>query len=115
MRTPTYGQLYFGPTPLDDYGPRMQARLLDQAGADLLSPLQFAKIARIEGVMHITGLEYYLRGRKGTPNKHKQSWLCALQPADALPFLDRIHVPDVGGFGVDDLDDELTIHDLDTR
>lgn len=112
LREPARGSLYFGPTPLDDYGPRMQARLLDPSGADLISPLQFAKIARVEGVMHITGIEYYLRGRKGSPQRYKQSWLCACRPEDALTFLDRIHVPDYTGFG-SDTDDDVSPLNLD--
>lgn len=101
LREPVRGQLYFGPTPLDDFGPRMQARLIRPDGDDLILPLQFAKIARVEGVMHITGIEYYLRGRKGSPERWKQSWLCASQAEDATPFLDRIHTPIVTGFEYD--------------
>lgn len=99
------GHLYFGPTPLDDFGPRMQARLLDRAGEDLILPLHYAKIARIDGVMHIAGIEYYLRGRKGSPERWKQSWLCAHRPEDAWPILERVRVPSVTGFSdEDDLD-----------
>lgn len=102
LREPVRGQLYFGPTPLDDFGPRMQARLIRPDGDDLVLPLQFAKIARVQdGVMHITGIEYYLRGRKGSPSRLKQSWLCVSRAEDALPLLHRIRTPLVTGFEYD--------------
>lgn len=106
LRAGVKGWLYFGPTPLDDFGPRMQARLLGPDRNDLILPLQYARILRIEGVMHIAGVEYYLRGRKGSPERWKQSWLCAHDPNDAFPILDRIKAVSATGFE-DDPDDPV--------
>lgn len=108
LRESVAGHLYFGPTPLDDFGPRMQARLVDQQGEDVILPLHYAKILRVDGVMHICGIEYYLRGRKGSPERWKQSWLCTRKPEDALAILDKVRVPTVTGFTDDDMiEDEL--------
>lgn len=107
LRKSTHGSLTFGPTPLDDYGPRQQARLLDGDGADLIHPLQFARILRMDGVIHIAGIEYCLRGRKGSPRKHKQSWLVCRSPEDAEPILSKLKVVNVSGFSDADLGDEF--------
>lgn len=113
LRESVKGWLYFGPTPLDDFGPRMQARLLGPDHSDLILPLQYAHIKRIEGVMHIVGVEYYLRGRKGTPERWKQSWLCAFEPSDATPFLDKLRTGSVTGFDDDDQSEpEITLDHL---
>lgn len=109
LRKSVQGWLYFGPTPLDDYGPRMQARLLGPDKADLILPLQYARILRMDGVVHIAGVEYYLRGRKGTPERWKQSWLCAHDPLEALPILDRIKTVSVTGFDDDPPEPEITL------
>lgn len=65
----TTGQLYFGPVPLDDYGLRMEARLITPEGQDLILPLQYAQIRRIQGVIHIVGKE---------PNQEQSGGLAAI-------------------------------------
>lgn len=107
LRQSVFGWLYFGPTPLDDYGPRQQARLLNKDGADLISPLQYARILRMDGVIHIAGVEYYLRGRKGSPQKYKQSWLVCRKPEDAIPLLAKIDVVRATGFSDEEMADEF--------
>lgn len=85
------GLLYFGPVPIDDYGHRMEARLLDRPGGkDLILPLQFAQILRIQGVMHLTGKEYFGRGLKSKVQVWNQSWMCCHDPLDAQHLIAKV-------------------------
>ncbi len=104
MRTPARGWLEFKRSPLDSYGARWEAHLLDrQGGKDVIPPIRYARLHRVDGVMHIIGRE-----EGGRPNTKaasvpwKQSWLCALDPADALPFLERVRVVRATGFSPED-------------
>lgn len=98
------GLLYFGPVPLDDYGHRMEARLLDRPGGkDLILPLQFAQIRRIQGVMHLAGKEYYGRGPKSRVQVWGQSWMCCHDIADAQQLLAKVQLQGVAAlFGDED-------------
>jgi hypothetical protein len=100
LRKPVHGWLEFKRTPLDSYGPRMEAHLLDrQGGRDLIPPLRYAQIRRVNGVMHIVGREEGGRGStKASSRPLAQSWLCALDPADALPLLGRVRITSITGF-----------------
>ncbi len=91
-RQPTRGWLQYKQVPLDDYGPRWEAHLLTEAGGkSLLRPLNWARLRRVEGVMHLVGREDCGRGsKKSTPLWRPQSWMCAADPADAGPFLERL-------------------------
>lgn len=87
----TRGWLHFDRVPLDDYGPRMEARLLtEHGGADLILPLQYAAIRRVSGVMHIVGKEYFSRSTKGKVEVWRQSWMCATDLEHAHQLLDRV-------------------------
>ncbi len=58
------GWLEFKRSPLDSYGPRMEAHLLDRPGGkDLIRPLYYARLVRIEGVLHLAGREREGRDR----------------------------------------------------
>lgn len=104
LRQAVRGWLHFARTPLDDYGPRFEAHLLDsKGGKDLVPPLRYAQLRRVDGVMQIVGREE--GGRKNTKVKSvplKQSWLCALEPADAEPLLARVRVVSATGFSAED-------------
>ena len=109
LRQPAYGWLQFKRSPLDSYGPRQEAHLLDKPGGkDLILPLYYARLARIDGVMHLTGQERIGRNAtKASSRRVNQSWLCALDPADALPLLSRVHITSATGFGPEsDFDDD---------
>lgn len=102
------GWLEYKRSPLDSYGPRMEAHLLDRPGGhDLIRPLYYARLVRIQGVLHLAGRER--EGRNNTKAKTRpvsQSWLCALDPADALPLLQQVRVTRVSGFDPQDDEDE---------
>lgn len=102
------GWLEFKRTPLDSYGPRMEAHLLDQRGGkDVIRPLYFARLVRIDGVMHLAGLEREGRtNTKASTRPVKQSWLCVLDPAEAAPILNRVHIKRASGFAEDDPNDD---------
>lgn len=101
----TKGWLYFGPVPLDDYGQRMEARLLNaHGGTDLILPLQYAQVRRMEGVMHITGKEHYGRGSKGRVEVWRQSWMCAHDPQEAQALLHRVKATGLAAIFGDDKD-----------
>ena len=69
------GWLHYRPAPVVEYTPSMQAFLTDgRDGKELLLCLTRARI-RIDTVIGISGTEYFLRGRKGRPERWKQSWL----------------------------------------
>lgn len=109
QQVPAHGWLEFKRSPLDSYGPRMEAHLLDKRGGkDLLLPLYYARLARIDGVMHLAGQERIGRtNTKASSRRVNQSWLCAQEPADALPLLTRVHVVSATGFGPEsDHDDD---------
>lgn len=113
-----HGWLQFGRSPLDSYGPRMEAHLLDKPGGkDLIRPLYYARLVRIEGVLHLAGRER--QGRDNTKASTRpvgQSWLCALDPADALQLLQRVRVDRATGFSPeDDMDDSDPYSPLDNR
>lgn len=77
----------------DDYGRRTVAQLVAGQGSheDLIPPLQGVQIRRIDGVMHLVGLEKVgSDGRHERGHRFKQSWLCATDEAQALTFLDRV-------------------------
>lgn len=77
----------------DDYGRRTVAQLVAGQGSheDLIPPLQDAQIRRIDGVMHLVGVEKVgYDGRHERGARFKQSWLCAGDEAQALAFLDRV-------------------------
>jgi hypothetical protein len=101
----TTGQLYFGPVPLDDYGLRMEARLITPKGQDLILPLQYAQIRRIQGVIHIVGKEYYGRRTKSKVVVWRQSWMCTNEPQEAHKLLSRVQASGMAViFGDDDED-----------
>lgn len=115
---PVQGWLEFKRSPLDSYGPRMEAHLLDQRGGkDLVLPLYYARLARIDGVMHLAGQERVGRSNtKANTRRVNQSWLCAMDPADALPLLERVYVVKASGFSVDgDQDEDDPFAPLDYR
>jgi hypothetical protein len=97
------GWLEFKRSPLDSYGPRWEAHLLDQQGGrDIIPPMRYARLHRLDGVMHLVGQEE--GGRKNTKASSrpwKQSWLCALDAADAQPLLERVHVTCATGFSAE--------------
>jgi len=112
------GWLEFKRSPLDSYGPRMEAHLLDRPGGkDLIRPLYYARLVRIEGVLHLAGREREGRSNtKANTRAVSQSWLCALDPADALPLLERVHVTRASGLGPeDDMDDSDPFAPLENR
>lgn len=98
------GWLEYKRSPLDSYGPRMEAHLLDRPGGkDLIRPLYYARLVRIEGVLHLAGRER--EGRDNTKASTRpvgQSWLCAFDPADALQILRRVRVNHATGFSAED-------------
>ena len=104
LRAGVRGWLVFQRAPLDDYGPRWEAHLLNtQGGKDLIPPLRRAQLRRIDGVMQIVGSEE--GGRPNTKAKSvplKQTWLCALDPADAEPLLARVRLTSASGFSAED-------------
>ena len=58
QQVPAHGWLEFKRSPIDSYGPRMEAHLLDRPGGkDLILPLHYARMACVDGVMHFTGHE----------------------------------------------------------
>ena len=69
-----------------------QGRVVGQGShEDLIPPLQGAQIRRIDGVMHLVGLEKVgSDGRHERGHRFKQSWLCATDEAQAMAFLDRV-------------------------
>ncbi len=89
---PVRGWLQYKQVPLDDLGPRWEAHLLTMAGGKpLLRPLNWARLRRVEGVMHLVGREDCGRqSKKASPAWRRQSWMCAFDPADARPFLQRM-------------------------
>lgn len=91
-RQPVRGWLQYKQAPLDDYGPRWEAHLLEAAGGQpLLRSLHWARLRHVEGVMHLVGREDAGRQtKKSSPLWQRQSWMCALNPADARPFLLRM-------------------------
>lgn len=91
-RPPARGWLQYKQVPLDDYGLRWEAHLLTAAGGQpLLRPLHWARLRRVDGVMHLTGREDCGRGsKKASPLWRPQSWMCALDTADAVPLLQRM-------------------------
>lgn len=53
---------------------------------DLVPPLYRAQLRRVAGVMHLAGWERLSRGtQKAKATDERQSWLCAVNPADAVP------------------------------
>lgn len=104
LRHGVRGWLLFARTPLDDYGPRWEARLLDaRGGRDLIPPLRHAQLRRVDGVMHIVGREEGGRpNTKASSRPLKQSWLCVLDPADAEPLLGRVRIETASGFSPED-------------
>jgi len=82
--------------------------LLDRTGGkDLIPPLYYARLVRIGGVMHLAGRERAGRGNtKASTRPVGQSWLCALDRADALPLLERVRVDRASGFSPEDDSDE---------
>lgn len=110
LRQAVHGWLLYKRTPADDYGPRWEAHLLDRPnGKALTLPLFRARFARVDGVLHIVGTEEGGRtNTKARPSLWKQSWLAAQDPADALPFLDKVSLSSATGFSpeADHLDDD---------
>lgn len=108
LRSFVRGWLEFKRTPEDSYGPRMEAHLLNQRGGkDLIRPLYYARLLRIDGVMHLAGKEREGRANtKASTRPVNQSWLCATDPADGLQILDRVYVHRASGFGEDDPNDD---------
>lgn len=111
------GWLEYRRSPLDSYGPRMEAHLLDRTGSkDLIPPLFYARLVRIGGVMHLAGRERVGRGNtKASTRPVGQSWLCALDPAEALSLLERVRVHRASGFSPDDDFDDDPYAPLDNR
>lgn len=100
--------LTYKQSPLDDHGPRFETHLVDRAGKALILPLYWARIRRIEGgVMHLAGTEEGGRtNTKARPERYKQSWLCAVNPADAMPLLDRVYITARHGYDPEADNDE---------
>ena len=71
---------------------RGEARLLDvKGGRDLIAPLQWARVRRVDGVLHLAGKQDYGRPNlKAKPVWRSQSWLCAYTQEDAEEFLARM-------------------------
>lgn len=115
LRNGVYGWVEFKRSPLDSYGPRMEAHLLDRTnGKDLIRPLYYARLRRIDGVMHLAGREREGRNNtKANTRPVSQSWLCAFDPADALPLLAKIHVHSPAGFSPDEEYDDDPFAPLD--
>lgn len=93
-RQPMLGWLVYQQVPLDDYGVRWEAHLLeDRGGKPLLLSLQWARLRRVDGVMHLVGREDCgRRSKKASPVWRPQSWMCAFDPTDAQPLLQRMQV-----------------------
>lgn len=108
------GWLDYRQSPPDDYGPRWEAHLrATPGGPDLLVPLLWAKVRRIDGVLHLAGREEC--GRRNTKAKSElrhQSWLCAINAEDAEPLIARIRL-NTFGFSDGDSEDDLRITPLD--
>lgn len=104
LRKPAHGWLEFVRIPSDSYGTRWEARLLHtRGGDDMIPPLSWARVLRIEGVMHLAGIEENARkSTKAQSQPERQSWLCANSPADALPILGRVQLPDPLAFSPED-------------
>ncbi len=115
LRRGVAGMLTYKQSPLDDHGPRWEAHLINpESGKALLLPLYWARLKRIEGgIIHLAGIEEGGRqNTKAKPMRYKQSWLCALNPADALPLLAKVHVTSVSGFDPEDdnAEDDDALH-----
>ncbi len=96
LRRAAYGWLEFARSPLDSYGPRWEAHLRIERGGheDAIPPLHYARVLRVDGVMHLIGRENLGRGNtKAKPVWKQQSWLCAIDPAHAMPLLDKVWLP----------------------
>ena len=91
-RPPTHGWLQYQQVPLDDYGVRWEAHLLGgRGGKPVLPSLHWARVRRMDGVMHLVGRENCGRAsKKATPIWRLQSWMCVFDPADAQPMLERL-------------------------
>lgn len=92
------GWLHYRRAPLDEGTPNMQAFLTDgRTGQELLLPLNRAVFLRVDGVTHLAGVEYFLRGRKGRAQRWKQSWLCVPegQEEEAVRRIQRITAPPI--------------------
>ncbi|RYH67815.1 MAG: hypothetical protein EON54_03745 [Alcaligenaceae bacterium] len=104
------GWLDFRRVPPGAYGPSFEARLLDsRGGRDRLPPLYWARILRIDGVLHLVGKEDCGRPNiKARPDMRYQSWLCASDPAAAAPFIARVKEEIDDGYGYNDLPTQWT-------
>lgn len=93
-RPPVRGWLQYKETTIDTYSPRWEAQLLEaQGGRSVIPTLYWARFRRIEGVMHLVGREDCGRGgKKASPLWRPQSWMCAFDPADAAPMLERLRL-----------------------
>jgi hypothetical protein len=80
------GYLVLGPDAYREYS---QARLIDEQGADVLSPLIHARVTQIKGRdgMLIEGVQQRAKGRKSVHND-KQAWWCQ-SPPQVAPLADR--------------------------
>jgi hypothetical protein len=77
----------------------------DRGGHDIIPPIYYAHLRRVDGVMHLVGREEI--GRPNPKAKVRlvaQSWLCAIDPAEALPLLRRVVIDSVTGFSPEDDD-----------
>lgn len=77
----------------DDYGRRTVARLVREKGSreDVIQPLLQAQIRRIDGVIHLAGIEQVgFDGRHDRGGRFRQSWLCSTDEAAAASVLDRV-------------------------
>lgn len=93
------GWLVLQPHLLDGREVGMVARLYrSQGGPEILVPLHYARVRRIDGVMHLAGTELVSRSTKGAPARWPQSWLCALDPVGARPLLERVYVGSATGW-----------------
>ncbi|WP_367846990.1 hypothetical protein [Rhodoferax sp. WC2427] len=104
---PVYGRLVLRKPSHDHFGPdALCASLYDKESKEVLPELVNAKVAKINVGMHLTGYEQHGRGRKGRIDRHPQSWLCALTPADLTLLVQMIPPRRSGGSGFDPEDDD---------
>jgi len=110
-RPPAYGWLQYKQTPLDSYGQRWEAHLLTaQGGKPLLPPLFWARLRRVDGVMHLVGREDCGRQtKKASPAWKRQSWMCAADLTLAAPMLERLCEAEQKTLPDDFDDDEVTM------
>lgn len=94
----------------------MEAHLRQgRGGVDLITPLLYARVAKLDGMLHLQGYEVIARkATKSRSSKYPQSWLCALETAEAEKALQQLRSGGIPGFTADDdaALEQQTIDDL---